>query len=232
MKLFKLDEVPMFFMRESPGSHPAKPQPTDPLEERVKMTPDIRLEFRMKVKAGPQTIGVAFLQKGYAANEDLVRRPVSSTYDVFIGMQYGYTTAPHLSRVVITGPYNPTGLGDTPSRRRVFVCRPDVGRQTKAPCARQIVSTLVRRAYRRAPTDADVESLLAFYQQERDAHRQLRGRDRDGAAPDPGRSGVHLPLRAGAGRRSRGVALSHQRHRARVAAVVLPLVDDSRTMSC
>ena len=58
VKLFKLDEVPMFFMRESPGSHPAKPQPTDPLEERVKMTPDIRLEFRMKVKAGPQDIGV------------------------------------------------------------------------------------------------------------------------------------------------------------------------------
>ena len=96
VKLFKLDEVPMFFMRESPGSHPAKPQPTDPLEERVKMTPDIRLEFRVTVKAGPQTIGVAFLQKSHAANEDLVRRPVSSTYDVFIGMQYGYTTVPHL----------------------------------------------------------------------------------------------------------------------------------------
>ena len=87
VKLFTLDEVPMFFMRESPGSHPAKPQPTDPLEERVKMTPDIRLEFRMTVKAGPQDIGVAFLQKGYSANEDLVKRPVSSTYDVFIGMQ-------------------------------------------------------------------------------------------------------------------------------------------------
>ena len=167
VKLFKLDEVPMFFMRESPGSHPAKPQPTDPLEERVKMTPDIRLEFRMKVKAGPQDIGVAFLQKGYSANEDLVKRPVSSTYDVFIGMQYGYTTAPHLSRVVITGPYNSTGLGDTPSRRRVFVCRPTSAADEGA-CARQIVSTLVRRAYRRAPSAADVESILTFYQQERD----------------------------------------------------------------
>ena len=88
VKLFKLDEVPMFFMRESPGSHPAKPQPTDPIEERVKMTPDIRLELRLRVKAGPQTIGAAFLQKARLANEDLVRRPVSSTYDVFIGMQY------------------------------------------------------------------------------------------------------------------------------------------------
>jgi mono/diheme cytochrome c family protein len=167
VKLFKLDEVPMFFMRESPGSHPAKPQPTDPLEERVKMTPDIRLEFRMKVKAGPQDLGVAFLQKNYSANEDLVKRPVSSTYDVFIGMQYGYTTAPHLSRVVITGPYNPTGLGDTPSRRRVFVCRPSSPADETA-CARQIVSTLARRAFRRSPTDADVASILTFYQQERE----------------------------------------------------------------
>jgi len=167
VKLFKLDEVPMFFMREAPGSHPPKPQPTDPLEERVKMTPDIRLEFRVKVKAGPQAIGVAFLQKNYAANEDLVRRPSSSTYDVFIGMQYGYTTAPHLSRDEITGPYNPTGLGDTPSRRRVLVCRP-ASASDETTCARQIVSTLARRAFRRAMNDNDVASLLTFYQQERD----------------------------------------------------------------
>ena len=131
------------------------------------MTPDIRLEFRLAVKAGPQSIGVAFLQKSHAANEDLVRRPRSSTYDVFIGMQYGYTTAPHLSRVVITGPYNATGVGDTPSRRRVFACKP-ASPADEAPCARQILSTLVRRAFRRAPTNADIESLLAFYQQERD----------------------------------------------------------------
>jgi mono/diheme cytochrome c family protein len=167
VKLFTLDEVPMFFMRESAGSHPAKPAPTDPLEERVKMTPDIRLEFRLPVKAGPQTIGVAFLQKSYAANEDLVRRPVSSTYDVFIGMQYGYTTAPHLSRVVITGPYSPSGPGDTPSRRRVFVCRPATAAD-ETGCARQIIATLVRRAFRRAAADADIEPVLAFYRQERD----------------------------------------------------------------
>ena len=166
VKLFKLDEVPMFFMRESPGSHPAKPQPTDPVEERVKMTPDIRLELRLKVKAGPQTIGAAFLQKARLANEDLVRRPASSIYDVFIGMQYGYTTAPHLSRVVITGPYNAAGTGDTPSRRRVFTCRPSTAAEEGA-CAKQIVSTLVRRAYRRAPADADVDPLLAFYRDER-----------------------------------------------------------------
>ena len=167
VKLFKLDEVPMFFMRESKGSHPPKPQPTDPLEERVKMTPDIRLEFKLKVNAGPQTFGVAFLNKANAINEDLVRRPVSSTYDVFIGMQYGYTTAPHLSRVVVTGPYNATGIGDTPSRHRVFTCKP-TAQTDEAACAKQIISTLVRRAYRRTATDADVEPLLAFYRDERE----------------------------------------------------------------
>jgi hypothetical protein len=93
--------------------------------------------------------------------------------------------------VVITGPYEATGLGDTPSRRRVFVCRPpsptpapggaserlrrdppeaDAGGPATAEeiaCARQILSTLVRRAFRRAPTSADLDSLLAFYREER-----------------------------------------------------------------
>ena len=125
------------------------------------MTPDIRLEFRLNVKAGPQTIGVAFLQKSHAANEDLVRRPVSSTYDVFIGMQYGYTTAPHLSRVAITGPYNPTG----PRRHaqpatRLRAARPERRRRDETPDARgEILSTLVRRAFRRAPTSADLDSI-------------------------------------------------------------------------
>jgi cytochrome c551/c552 len=166
VKLFKLDEVPMFFMRQTPGSHPEKPAPTDPLEERVRMTQDIRLELMLKVKAGPQTIGVTFLNKGYTANEDLVRRPVSSTYDVFIGMQYGYSTAPHLSRVVITGPYNATGISETPSRQRVFVCRPKATAD-ETPCARQVIASLARRAYRRAVTDADVDALYSFYQQEK-----------------------------------------------------------------
>ena len=164
------------------------------------MTPDIRLEFRMKVKAGPQTIGVAFLQKAHAANEDLVRRPVSSTYDVFIGMQYGYTTAPHLSRVVITGPYNATGLGDTPSRRRVFVVPARIARPTKGAVRK--ADHLDARAPRvstcagRGGSRAAARLLSGRARQD----RQLRGRHRDGAAPHPRRSGVHLPLRADAGR--------------------------------
>jgi len=167
VKLYKLDEVAMFFMREIPGSPIPHNEPlTDPAEERVKMTPDIRLEFRLKVKAGPKTIGVAFLQKSNAAIEDLVHRPAASTFDSNIGMQYGYSTVPHLARVDITGPYNATGPGDTPSRRRIFVCHPSAP-SDEIPCARQILSNMVRRAFRRAPVEADLESLLSFYQQER-----------------------------------------------------------------
>ncbi|HYK57819.1 MAG TPA: DUF1592 domain-containing protein [Bryobacteraceae bacterium] len=166
VKLYQLEAVPYFFMRESPGA-PAPEQPlTDPLAERVKMSPNIHLEFRMNVKAGPETIGVDFLQNGHAAVEDLVRRPMSSTHDPNVGMQYGYTTAPHLARVDITGPYNATGPGDTPSRRRIFVCHPGAPSE-EIPCARQIISNLVRRAFRRAPVDGDLEALLSFYQQER-----------------------------------------------------------------
>lgn len=166
VKLYKLDEVPMFFMKATPASFPPPAPLTDPLEERAKMSPGIHLEFKLNVKAGPQTIGVAFLQPSYEANEDLVHRPGASTFDSNIGMQYGYDTVPHLARVDITGPYHATGSGDTPSRRRIFVCHPNAP-DDEIPCARRIFSNLVRHAFRRAPNDSDIESLLSFYQQER-----------------------------------------------------------------
>jgi mono/diheme cytochrome c family protein len=172
VKLYKLDEVPMFFMREAPGSHPEKPAPTDPLEERVKMTPNIRLEFRLKVDAGPQTLGVTFLQKGYTVIEDLVHRPAASMRDVNNGMQYGYTSVPHLARVDVTGPYNASGSGDTPSRRRIFTCHPSSA-AAEQPCAREILSALAGRAYRRATTEEDLASLMRFYQEERNSTKSF-----------------------------------------------------------
>ena len=199
------------------------------------MTPDIRLEFRLKVKAGPQTIGVAFLQKSHAANEDLVHRPVSSTDDVIIGMQYGYTTRAAPRRAsIITGPYNATGLGDTPSRRRdLRVPARALGRANETPCARQIISTLVRRAFAAPPTDADVESADALLS---------AGAEQDRRTSRPGsrwRCAASSPIRNSSSASSRrrpavapGDAVSHQRHRARLAAVVLPLVQRFPTMSC
>src|SRR3954465_112055 len=189
VKRYLLDAVTGSFMREVAGSTPPpRPQRTDPLDEVVSMND--RLEFRLAVKAGPHTVGVTFLQQAYEVNEDLVRRPLSTTYNANIGSQYGYTTVPHLAGVTITGPYAADGVGDTPSRRRIFVCRPDARADEERPasatasarsrrslqeiqasedaCARQIVSTLVQRAFRRAPQQADLDVLLGLFRQERD----------------------------------------------------------------
>jgi hypothetical protein len=166
VKIYELQEVPLFFMKGRPGDTPEPPPITDPLVERVKMNQDIHLEFKLPVKAGPQEIGVAFLQKAWSANEDLVHRAMNTTHDSNIGMQYGYTTVPHLAKVDITGPYKPTGAGDTPSRRRIFLCHPDSS-AAEIPCAKQIIANLVRRAYRRAATDTDSEQLLSLYQRTR-----------------------------------------------------------------
>ncbi len=68
-----------------------------------------------------------------------------------------------VQNVAITGPFNPTGSGDTPSRRRIFVCRPSAG-EDETGCAKMILSTLARRAYRRSVTDADLETLMGFYE--------------------------------------------------------------------
>jgi hypothetical protein len=65
--------------------------------------------------------------------------------------------------VTITGPYNVTGPGDTPSRRRIFICKPQTAPE-ELPCAKRVLSTLVRRAYRRTPTDADLAPLMKFYE--------------------------------------------------------------------
>ena len=70
---------------------------------------------------------------------------------------------PLIDHVQITGPFQATGAGDTPSRRRIFTCHP-ANANEEAACAKSILSTLARRAYRRPVTDKDVETLLSFYQ--------------------------------------------------------------------
>src|SRR5262249_48764459 len=75
----------------------------------------------------------------------------------------GLTYFPHVANVGIDGPFNAAGAIDTPSRRKIFVCRPADATQETA-CAQQIISTLVRRAYRRPATPEDLASLMDFYQ--------------------------------------------------------------------
>jgi hypothetical protein len=69
---------------------------------------------------------------------------------------------PGVGSVTISGPYNARGPGETPSRNRIFVCRP-TSSQDQEPCARNIISTLARHAYRRPIADQELPSLLAPY---------------------------------------------------------------------
>jgi hypothetical protein len=73
---------------------------------------------------------------------------------------------PDVTKLIVGGPYEPTGRGDTPSRRTIFVCRPAQPAQEPA-CARTILTTLAHRAFRRPVTSADIQPLLAFYQKGR-----------------------------------------------------------------
>ena len=120
-------------------------------------------EVRTPIKAGLREIAVTFVQTTSAQAEDFLRpylRPpgISS----FRLTRMGGYSGPYVAQVSYTGPFNVTGVGDTPSRQRIFVCRP-ANPAEELPCARQILSTLTRRAYRRPVTEADLAPLLGFY---------------------------------------------------------------------
>ena len=133
------------------------------------------LQAQLPVKAGPHEIGVAFLARAAAPIEALV-----VPYRRGRGVE-----AAAVSTVTISGLDETTGVGDTPSRRRIFVCRPapgpgrdaseavagaavssreDRSSHDEAACAARIVSTLARRAFRRPVDHGDVEPLLRFYE--------------------------------------------------------------------
>jgi hypothetical protein len=124
------------------------------------------LEARIPIQAGPREIGVTFVKA--AANVELegarsiFRRPGP----FHEGNSFMPVPEPFLGSVTITGPFNITGPGDTPSRRRILVCQPTTGAE-ETRCARTILTTLARRAYRRPVSEADVTPLLAFFNDNR-----------------------------------------------------------------
>jgi mono/diheme cytochrome c family protein len=126
-----------------------------------------RFQIRVPVKAGPHAVGVAFLKKSSAPTVELLQPFLRERIDPITPVGI-----PEVDKMTIEGPFNVTGSGDSPSRRRIFTCRPtgspgNAGNNDGLPCARTILSTLGRRAYRRPMTDAELERLLTFY---RDGH--------------------------------------------------------------
>jgi mono/diheme cytochrome c family protein len=122
---------------------------------------DRDLKIRIPVPAGPHAIGATFLQKTSALQET-ERQP----YDAHFNMDRHPRIQPAVYSVSISGPFDAGGAGDTPSRRRIFVCRP-AAPSAEERCASTILSTLARRAYRRSVTDEDLRVPLQFYKEAR-----------------------------------------------------------------
>ncbi len=119
---------------------------------------DARLRVRVKVKAGPADVTAAFLEGSPVERPDRLQPFLRSSTDNF-----DWSGWPHIQTLTITGPFNATGPGDTPSRRRIFACRPDKTADETA-CAQKIIAALARRAYRQPVSDKDLARILSFYE--------------------------------------------------------------------
>jgi mono/diheme cytochrome c family protein len=137
---------------------------------------DGRFTVRVPLKAGPRRIVVTFVEKTAGYNTRRLQSYIRSSADTI-----DFSGHPHIDEFIITGPFNPTGVGDTPSRRRIFECRP--GRASDEPaCARRIMTTLARHAYRGDVTPQDLATLMEFY---------ARGREQSGRFD----GGIEMALR-------------------------------------
>ena len=124
---------------------------------------DKDLKARFAVTAGPHDLAVTFAKEGSSLTETL-RQPALARFN---DNRYP-RTAPAIDQVLVTGPYSPKGPGNTPSRRRLFVCRPSgPERAQEEECAREILSKLMRRAYRRPIAESEIDGPMAFYREGR-----------------------------------------------------------------
>jgi hypothetical protein len=149
-----------------------------------------RVSLRVPLKAGPHTIGIAF-RKQLSLDETV--QTLHNTTDVIVlpteppvqmpldfvldGARVGETTVPSyymsprfsqanflrdVLQIDVEGPFNATGSGDTPSRHKIFACRPSMW-QSESACAKRILATLTRQAYRRPTVAADIDPLMKVY---------------------------------------------------------------------
>ena len=116
---------------------------------------------RIPIKAGLHTVGVTFLATNDIPGSEL-NRPFQRTMNT-PGSIPGFLFYPHVGQVWIEGPYGAAGVADTSARRKLFVCHPEAPKD-EAPCARTIITSLVKHAYRRPASATDVTGLMKFYQ--------------------------------------------------------------------
>jgi mono/diheme cytochrome c family protein len=130
----------------------------DPKWEEWVLHVDDNLKARFKATAGPHEVGVSFVRQ-HAVSE-VVPQPVQTAIALAVNeVPEGH---PGVDRITITGPFAGGRASDTPSRARIFTCRP-LKADEEAACARTILTSLARRAYRRAAAPKDVDTLVAFF---------------------------------------------------------------------
>ena len=157
--LGRAHDVHLLLDREHVQTFTVQP-PTDRIDH---SQVDKHLKMRLDVDAGPHDVTVTF-PKTQSSLLETMRKPTQSRFN----MHRHPRTVPAVFQVSVTGPYEPRGAQDTPSRRKLFICRP-TSPSEEAGCAERLLSALVRRAYRRPVTDEDVAGAMAFYRQGRDA---------------------------------------------------------------
>ncbi len=135
---------------------PKKGSPDGEMKESYKV--------RAVIKAGPRDVAVWFIKQPSVDEFDGLRKkfdkPMHRSNAVTNDWMAVYQ--PSVQSVTVGGPYGPGGPGDTPARRRLLVCTPATAAD-EAPCARRILSTVARRAYRRPVPAAEVNGLMEFF---------------------------------------------------------------------
>jgi hypothetical protein len=152
-------ELEVLLDRKRLASFTVKPPAKGMSDEQV----DKNLKARVTVAAGPHDLGVTFVQ-----NPDSLQETKRQPYQAHWNLHRHPRKTPAVYQVTITGPYNAKGHGDTPSRRRLFVCQP-TGPKDEEDCAKKILSALLHRAYRKPVTDANLDKVMKFYRQGRKA---------------------------------------------------------------
>ena len=119
-------------------------------------------EVSLPVTAGPHELTASFIKKNYAPIEDIIAQPSNTLLDPLFNGTPEVTMIAHVGSVTVDGPYNALGPGDTPSRRKIFTCRPQAPSEEEE-CAREILTALAYRAYRQPVSTEHVSVLMDFY---------------------------------------------------------------------
>ena len=162
------ERVAVFTVGGAPGTPPPRTYAGavlgDQAWEEYALHADDNLGVRVSAGAGPRVLSVSFVQG--RSERDGVLQPRATGKVLAVAERWSSTSeAPEaaIASVSVSGPFNATGSGQTPSRQRLFVCHPTHGAEEE-PCAREILSTVARRAFRRPLMSGDLDTLLTFYQ--------------------------------------------------------------------